>query len=220
MLKPYCTRNPNIICELQTGQPLPSIGSSALIVTDYSESAKEDGLTLCPISYQSPQLPNSEMLKVLPNQLSHLAEEQNNNIISFVNHFPGLFHDVPTRTSVLKHDIDVADAKPRKQHSYSINPVKRALIKSETDYMLKHSFAKQNASPWSSPCLLETRPDGSRFITDFQKVNSVTVVHSYPLPRIEDCVDTIGTAQFVSKVDLLKGYWQVTLTECPSEISD
>lgn len=47
--------------------------------------------------------------------------------------------------------------------------------------------------------LLETKPDGSpRFITDFRKVNSITVTDSYPLPRIEDCVDSIGAAGYVT----------------------
>lgn len=41
----------------------------------------------------------------------------------------------------------------------------------------------------------------------------------YPLPRMEDCVDSIGSARFVSKLDLLKGYWQVPLTPQASDIS-
>lgn len=36
---------------------------------------------------------------------------------------------------------------------------------------------------------------------------------------MEDCVDNLGTVQFVSKLDLLEGYWQVPLTERASEIS-
>lgn len=54
---------------------------------------------------------------------------------------------------------------------------------------------------------------------DFRKVNAVTVQDSYPLPRMEDCMDNIGSAKFVTKCDLLKGYWQVPLTEYASEIS-
>ena len=34
-----------------------------------------------------------------------------------------------------------------------------------------------------------------------------------------DCVDTIGSARYVTKLDLLKGYWQVPLTARASEIS-
>lgn len=42
---------------------------------------------------------------------------------------------------------------------------------------------------------------------------------SYPLPRMEDCIDNVGSAHFVSKLDMLKGYWQVPLTPQASEIS-
>jgi hypothetical protein len=50
-------------------------------------------------------------------------------------------------------------------------------------------------------------------------VNSVTKTDSYPIPRIDDCIDKIGSAKFVSKFGLLKGYWQVPLTERAKEIS-
>ncbi len=36
---------------------------------------------------------------------------------------------------------------------------------------------------------------------------------------MEDCVDNLGSARYVSKLDLLKGYWQVPLTSRASEIS-
>lgn len=59
----------------------------------------------------------------------------------------------------------------------------------------------------------------SRLCTDYRKVNSVTMPDSYPLPRLDDCIDTIGAAKYVTKLDLLKGYWQVPLTSRASEIS-
>ena len=36
---------------------------------------------------------------------------------------------------------------------------------------------------------------------------------------MDDCIDSIGPAVFISKLDLLKGYWQVPLTERASDIS-
>lgn len=57
------------------------------------------------------------------------------------------------------------------------------------------------------------------FCIDFRKVNSVTVPAAFPLPHIEDCIDNLGTAQYITKLDLLKTYWQVPLTERASEIS-
>lgn len=128
--------------------------------------------------------------------------------------FSILFSDVPGRTSVCTHGIDVGNAKPIKQHPYRLNPRKREVIKAEVDYLLKHGMAVPSQSPWSSPCLLVPKPDSTfRFCTNYRKVNNVTKPDSFPLPRIEDCVDKVGSAKYVTKLDLLKGYWQVPLTK-------
>ena len=36
---------------------------------------------------------------------------------------------------------------------------------------------------------------------------------------MDDCVDKIGTAKYVSKFDLLKGFWQIPLTDRAKEAS-
>ena len=58
-----------------------------------------------------------------------------------------------------------------------------------------------------------------RFYTDFRQVNDKTRSNSFPIPRIEDCKDQIGNAKFVITFDMLKGYWQVPLTQRAREIS-
>ncbi|XP_050402703.2 retrovirus-related Pol polyprotein from transposon 297 isoform X1 [Patella vulgata] len=86
--------------------------------------------------------------------------------------------------------------------------------------MLENDIIEPSYSDWSSPCILVPKPDKSyRFCTDFRKVNSVSITDSFPIPRIDDCIDKIGDAQFVSRFDLLKGYWQVPLTERAKRVS-
>ncbi len=86
--------------------------------------------------------------------------------------------------------------------------------------MLEHGIAEPSSSLWSSLCFLVDKSDKSdRFCDDFRKVNSVTKPHCYPLPRMEDCVDRVGSAWYVTKLDLLKGYWKVPLTDRAKEIS-
>lgn len=134
--------------------------------------------------------------------------------------FPDLFSDVPGKTTVCSHGIDVGDASPIKQHPYRVNPQKRDIMNAEVEYMLKHGFAVPSQSPWSSPCLLVPKPDSTyRICTDIHKVNNVTKADSFPLSRMEDCVDRVGNAKYVTKLDLLKGYWQVPLTQRALEIS-
>ena len=166
------------------------------------------------------RLQNSDVLRDLPTFLSHLEKGAQADIIALIENNTGLFSDTPSRTTVLAHDVDVRGHSPIKQHAYRVNPTKRELIKKEIDYLLGNNLAIPSSSAWSSPCLLVPKSDGSmRFCTDYRKVNNVTVADSYPLPRMEDCVDRVGAAKFVTKLDLLKGYWQVPLTERASNIS-
>ena len=86
--------------------------------------------------------------------------------------------------------------------------------------MLKNEIIEPTHSDWSSPCLLVPKSDGSsRFCTDYRKVNEVTKTDTHPLPRMEDCIDHVGSAKYVSKFDLMKGYWQVPLTPRAVEVS-
>lgn len=128
MLKPYYSRD--IVPPPVNSLAPPAVGSSPVIVKEMPSPNAEDGLRVPQSSLQSIRLPNSVMLQRLPAELRHLSDVQQCAILHLVGEFPCLFNDVPTRTTVLKHNIDVRDAKPIKQHLYRVNPVKRALMKS------------------------------------------------------------------------------------------
>ena len=137
-----------------------------------------------------------------------------------ITEFSDLFSDVPGRTNCVQHHVGVKNAIPIKQNPYRVNPRKLEFLKRELDYMLTNDIIKPSQSNWSSPCLLVPKSDGTnRFCADYHKVNVVTKLDSYPIPRVEDCIDRIGCAQYVSMIDFLKGYWQVPLTPIAKEIS-
>ena len=50
-------------------------------------------------------------------------------------------------------------------------------------------------------------------------MNSLTKRYSFPIPRIYDLIDRVGDAKYVTKIDLLSGYWQVPLSQRAREIS-
>ena len=78
-----------------------------------------------------------------------------------------IFPDAPGVTTAAVHDVDVGEAVPIKQHPYRVNPVKRDYIHKEVAYMMEHRIVEPSQSPWSSPCVLVPKADGTwRFCTD------------------------------------------------------
>ena len=166
------------------------------------------------------KLQNSQILNDLGTKLSHLPLVQRKELAEVITQYREVFPDVPSKTNLIEHDVDVGDSAPIKQHPYRVSPMKKELLDKEVQYMLKNDLIEESQSNWSSPCILVPKHDGGfRFCTDFRKVNDKTKSDSFPIPRIADCIDQIGNAKFVSTFDMLKGYWQVPLTQRAREIS-
>ncbi len=166
------------------------------------------------------KLNNSEILQTMDSRLSYLEDTARTDLTNLLTEFSHLFPDVPTRTDQEHHDVDVGNASPMKQHPYRLSPEKQVYLREEVRYLLDNDFIEPSKSNWSSPCILVPKSDGSyRLCTDYRKVNTVTKTDTYPIPRIDDCIDKVGSSKIVSKFDLLKGFWQVPLTDRAKEIS-
>ena len=168
-----------------------------------------------------PGFNNSEIMKSLDEKLCHLEPCQRCELTSLINQYKHLFTDKPGLTTLAYHDVDVGDSPPVKENPYRLNPVKADIMKNEVISMMKMDCAETSESEWSSPCILVPKPPTTkwRFVTDYRKVNSVTKGDSFPMPRVDDLIDRIGRAKYVTKFDLTKGYWQVPLTERAKLIS-
>ena len=80
---------------------------------------------------------------------------------------------------------------------------------------MEEGIIEPSHSPWSSPMIPVKKKDGSvRICIDFRHLNAVTTPDPYLMPRIDDIIDCLGNAKFLSKFDLAKGFHQVPVREC------
>ena len=166
------------------------------------------------------KLNKSEILINIDFKLAHLTQSQQQDLKELFCENEQLFSDVPSRTDTIIHDVDEGDAQPIKQHPYRLIPQKEEYLKNEGQYLLDNDIIEPNQSNWSSPCLLVLNPDQSyRMCTDYHKLNSVTKTDPFTIPRIDDCIDKVGKAKYVTKIDILKAFYQVPLTERAKELS-
>ena len=151
------------------------------------------------------KLQNSQILNELGTKLSHLPLLQRKELAEVITQYREVFPDVPSKTNLIEHDVDVGDSAPIKQHPYRVSPMKKELLDKEIQYMLKNDIIEESQSNWSSPCILVQKNDGGfRLCTDFRKVNDKTMSDSFPIPRITDCIDQNGNVKFVRKFDMPK----------------
>ncbi|KAK3547892.1 hypothetical protein QTP70_000347 [Hemibagrus guttatus] len=62
------------------------------------------------------------------------------------------------------------------------------------------------------PIVVVPKPNGYlRLCNDFRKLNQISEFDSYPLPRVDNLIEHLRKARFVSTLDLTKGYWQLAL---------
>ena len=50
-----------------------------------------------------------------------------------------------------------------------------------------------------------------RFCIDYRKLNLMTIKDSYPIPRMDECIDSLGNASVFTTLDAYSGYWQVAI---------
>ena len=122
------------------------------------------------------------------------------------------------RTDLLKHEINTANSAPVAQQAYRSNPVKKEFIEKEVADMEERKLIRRSMSPWAAPVVIVEKKDGTkRFCVDYRKLNSITKSDRFPLPRIDELLESFRTANWFTTIDLASGYWQVEVAEKDKE---
>ncbi len=88
--------------------------------------------------------------------------------------------------------------------------------------MEKTGVIEKSSSPWQSPILIVPKKDGtSHFCIDSRKVNAVTKADTFPIPRIDELLDCLGSnhCSYYSLIDLAAGFWNIGMEEKSKEIT-
>jgi hypothetical protein len=110
-------------------------------------------------------------------------------------------------TDIVEHTIDTGNSKPiretlRRQPMAYLN-----MIDEHVDRMETAGIIRKSNSAWSSNVCLVKKKDGSlRFAIDYRNLNKITTVPSYPMPRVDTCIDSMRHSSWFSTLDLRSAF--------------
>ena len=74
--------------------------------------------------------------------------------------------------------------------------------------MLDGGAIRPSQSPWCNAVVFIRKKDGSlRFCIDFRKLNEWTKKDAYPLPHMQEQMESMVRACHFSCIDLKSGFW-------------
>jgi hypothetical protein len=143
---------------------------------------------------------------LLERSSQHLSSDEISQVEKLLYEFQDIFskgdHDLGC-TGLVKHTINTAGAAPTRQRYRQLPMSQQAEADTHVKDMLERKVIEPSASPWASPIVLVKKKDGTtRFCIDYRKLNDLTIKDAYPLPRIDDTLDALSEAKWLSTMDL------------------
>uniref|UniRef100_A0A671TSD1 ribonuclease H n=1 Tax=Sparus aurata TaxID=8175 RepID=A0A671TSD1_SPAAU len=170
------------------------------------------GTTVIKRDELGPEVANSNQSAPVPVD-DHLSPSQRADVALLQRCFADVFSPLPGRTSLIHHHTEISPGVTVRSRPYRLPEHKRKIVRAELQAMLETGVIEESNSDWCCPIVLVRKSDGSiRFCVDYRRVNEVSKFDAYPMPRVDELLDRLGTARFYTTLDLTKGYWQIPLS--------
>ena len=115
-------------------------------------------------------------------------------------------------THSTKHVIKVTDDTPFKEWFRQIPLPLVEKVCMHLQEMLDSGMIHPSQSTWCNAVVLVGKKDGGlHFCIDFWHLNTHTKKDSYPLPRIQEALESLVRAGYFSCLDLKSGFWQIKM---------
>jgi hypothetical protein len=126
-----------------------------------------------------------------------------------------VFSEHPGRTKLLQYEIKIDPmVKPKSQRPYKIPFHLKSDVKNELDKWLELGIIRRSESLWASPVVVVVNKDKSiRVCIDYRQLNKHIQVDPFPMPQIDNVINKLANAKFITKLDLTKAFFQIPLTD-------
>ena len=117
-------------------------------------------------------------------------------------------------TTTVTHKIPTISEHPIRLPHRRVPPNQMEEVKAHLQRLLEQKIIRPSTSPYAAPVVIVRKKDGSiRLCVDYRRLNEQTRKDAFPIPRIDEALDSLGGAKMFSSLDLVQGYHQVAVAE-------
>ena len=147
---------------------------------------------------------------------ANVTDEQQTQLGEVLESFLDIFKEtlLPGQVKLELLRINTGDHPPVRAKPYRLSEKHWKMAEEEMQRMVDAKVVRPASGPWCAPVVIAIKKDGKpRFCVDYRQLNKITKADAYTLPRIDDMLDRVGRARYVSSLDCLWGYWQLAIYE-------
>jgi hypothetical protein len=100
---------------------------------------------------------------------------------------------------------------------FPVSPANREVIDKQMDSWIQLGVIEPSKSPWAAPVFIVYRNGKPRMVIDLRKLNEMVVADEFPLPRQEDILQALSGSQWLTTLDALAGFTQLTMSDSAAE---
>ena len=183
---------------------LKAFACAAGIVADNDDSAN---LPTLEASNDPSKEQDYTHVKYGPNLPKHQKEQMETMLSTYqdvLTTVPGCFN------GGLELEIELTSDVPVRRRMYDLPYTTKETVEKEVNLMLELGVIEKSRSEYAAPVVLVQKKDEScGFGIDYRNLNKITKFDAEPIPNMDSLFVELGDANFFTKIDLAKGYWQI-----------
>ena len=141
-----------------------------------------------------------------------LSKEQRSNLQNLLYEYDQLLGDDILQIQPRgQHRIPMKDLEPVNVRQYPLGPAQQEFASQFVQELLEAGMIQESSSPYNAPILVVPKPGKNqwRLTIDYRKLNEKIVKNRYPLPRIENLLQSVSHCNYFTVMDLYSGFYQM-----------
>jgi hypothetical protein len=87
----------------------------------------------------------------------------------------------------------------------------------DSESWIQLGVIEPSKSPWAAPVFIVYRNGKPRMVIDLRKLNEMVIADEFPLPRQDDILQALSGSQWLTTLDALAGFTQLTMSDSSAE---